>query len=363
MLGIYVHIPFCEKKCNYCAFSSFSKLNEKEKYISYLTREIESFAKKNNEKVDTIYIGGGTPSVLSTEEISKILETIKLNYEIAGDAEITIECNPNSITEEKLVFYKKSGVNRISIGVQRLNDDKLKILGRLHTSEQAIKSIRLAKKYFNNVSVDFIIGLNGQEEEYEEEMQKLICENVNHISVYMLQIEDETPLKNMVEENPDIILEDDEYVKIYEKIVKKLKNNGYFQYEVSNFAQKGFESKHNFKYWTGDNYVGFGLSAHSFINGERYANAKDFEGYYAGKIVLREKLTTEQKIEEHIMLGLRCKNGINISYLKELGYDIEKNENLIQYLDAGILTKQDKQVFLNPDYYSVNNMVIVGLMP
>ena len=165
MLGIYVHIPFCEKKCNYCAFSSFSKLNEKEKYISYLKNEIVSFAKKNSEKVDTIYIGGGTPSVLSTEEISKILETIKSNYEIAGDAEITIECNPNSITEEKLVFYKKSGVNRISIGVQRLNDEKLKILGRLHTSEQAIKSIRLAKKYFDNVSADFIIGLNGQEEE------------------------------------------------------------------------------------------------------------------------------------------------------------------------------------------------------
>ena len=360
MLGVYIHIPFCEKKCNYCAFSSFARLGEKQKYISSLVQEIGGY--KGENKVDTIYIGGGTPSLLSNDELGQILNALKEKFSIEKDSEITIECNPNSLSEEKLKFYKENGVNRISIGVQRLNDEKLKILGRLHNYSQALQTIDLAKKYFENVSVDFIIGLQDEWEQYEKEIEKLIEEKVKHISVYMLQVEEKTPLQKMVLKNPGLILEDEEYVEIYEKMVKKLKKNGFFQYEVSNFAQKGFESKHNFKYWSGENYIGFGLSAHSYIDGVRFANASNFDDYYKRKIELKEVLTDKQKVEEHIMLGLRCRNGIDKNFIKSFGYDIEKNKNYNDYLSQNILIESGDKVFLNPDYYSVNNLVIVNLL-
>lgn len=363
MKGVYIHIPFCEKKCSYCAFSSFVMGKDKiDEYILHLTKEIR---KRKGEEVDTIYIGGGTPSLLDESQIKDIFSALNETFKISKDAEITIECNPNSLTKEKAKLYKKLGINRISIGVQSLDDDKLNFVGRKHNSIQAKESIILAQKCgFENISADLLIGLKGEKEEsFLRGLKTLIELGVKHISTYMLQIEDKTPLKKMVEENANLLPTDEENVDIFEKTAKFLRKNGFLHYEVSNFAKKGFESRHNKKYWSGEEYIGFGLSAHSFENGIRYANANTFKDYYQGKIALKEYLTDKQKIEEHIMLGLRCDMGIDIKYLEKLNFYIKENENYKDFIEKGILIEENDKTILSPDYYVINNYIIVNLLP
>lgn len=363
MLGVYVHIPFCEKKCTYCAFSSFADFSQKEKYITSLCDEINAFSRKG-ECVDTIYFGGGTPSTVEPQEIEKILAAIKNQFNVNSNCEITIECNPNSITREKLVFYKKLGINRLSLGVQSLNDDQLKFAGRLHNAEQAINALRLAKKVgFENVSADLLIGLPGcNYADFEDMLKTLLNEGVKHISTYMLQVEENTKLKKMIDDNPELMPDDDNMVEILSKTANFLKKNGFLHYEVSNFALKGYESKHNYKYWSGEEYVGFGLAAHSFLDGKRIANPSDFKDYFDRKNVFSESLTNDQKIEEHIMLGLRCNRGINTRFLKNLGYDIEQNDYFNEFVNKKILIKDGEKIFLAEDYYYVNNFIIVSLL-
>ena len=366
MLGIYVHLPFCESKCNYCAFNSFvASEEEKEKYLSVLIEDISFFAKSNRQVVDTIYFGGGTPSLLSKEMFERLICAIKTNFKIDKNCEITLEANPNSLTEDKLICYKNNGVNRLSIGVQSLNDECLRFIGRRHNSIEATEKIKLAKNYFNNISCDLLIGLPTiSSDEYIKTLKRLIELGVSHISSYTLQVEDNTPLKRMVEDNPNLLPCDDECAQYYEEVAAFLEKNNFHRYEVSNFAKKGYESKHNIKYWTGKDYIGFGLSAHSFINGKRWANADNLKDFYSHKIAMEEVLDEKELIEEHIMLGLRCFKGINISYLKNRHFDIESNAFYNQYLGEGVLIKKGKnRVILNPKYYEVNNLVITNLMP
>ena len=364
MLGVYVHIPFCERKCNYCAFSSFTDFSEKERYISSLCDEIENFEQKG-KSIDTLYIGGGTPSVLSEGEIEKIFSSLNTTFKIEKDCEISIECNPNSLTREKLECYKKLGINRLSIGVQSLNDKQLKFAGRLHSADEALEKISLAKEMgFENISVDLMIGFPfSSDDEFLNNAEKLLKKDIKHISIYMLQVEDNTKLKEIVQHNPELLIDDDRMAEMASKMAIFLKKNGFFHYEVSNYALKGFESKHNFKYWTGEEYVGFGLSAHSFLKGVRYANSNSFEGYYQRKIASYEVLTEDQKIEEHIMLGLRCYYGIDKTYLKSLGYNIEESVYYSDYVKKNIIIENKNKVFLNEEYYFVNNFIIVSLLP
>lgn len=368
MLGIYIHFPFCEKKCNYCAFASFANLNEQDNYVTHLINEIDNFCSSHQQEnmieVDTIYIGGGTPSLISEKNLTRLINKLKNKFKIEKKCEITIECNPNSVTMQKLQLYKEIGINRISFGVQSLNDDELKFLGRLHCAQQAIETIKMAQAVgFDNISCDLIIGAKGQDEEsFLQSVKKLVDLGVEHLSCYMLQVEEGTPLKKMVESNADLLPSDDECVNIYSQAINCLTKEGYSQYEVSNFAKNGKISKHNYKYWTGENYVGFGLGAHSYINNTRIANASTFEEYYKG-MAEKEVLNKTQLIEEHIMLGLRCSNGVSLSHLKNLGYDIEKNDNLKPFLEQGILTSQGDKIFINPAFYGVCNYVIVKLLP
>lgn len=376
MLGVYIHIPFCERKCIYCAFSSFCDLKEKDRYLSALKDEIDNFDYKkleksenyiekneNLQKIDTIYIGGGTPSLLARGELKGILDAVKDKFTLSENSEITIECNPNSLTEEKLKFYKELGINRLSIGVQSLRDEQLKFIGRLHTSKQALDSLRLATKYFDNVSCDFLIGLPKQDgDEFIEDLSKVIEIGVKHISSYMLQVEDNTPLAKLVKNHPFVLPDDDECVDIYQKTSKFLQKNGFLQYEISNFAKYGYESRHNLKYWSGESYVGFGLFAHSYVYGRRWANSNTFQGYYQGKLALQETLNKKQLIEEHIMLGLRCELGVDIKYLEKLGYIIENNQNYHDFLAKNIIFQKNNRIYLNPQYYGVSNYVIVKLL-
>ena len=369
MLGIYVHFPFCEKKCIYCAFSSFVDKNRENEYVSHLLMEIKTFATAHKEnhfkKVDTIYLGGGTPSTISEENIAVVMDCLRENFEVSPKAEITIECNPHSTTLEKLQLYKSLGINRVSFGVQSLSDEELKFLGRLHTAQEAKDKITLAQKAgLDNISADLIIGIKGQSEESLLQSAKdLIMSGVNHISSYMLQVEDGTPLQKMVNESPTLLPDDDECVRLYASLVSYLAKNGFEQYEVSNFAKDGKISHHNYKYWTGEEYVGFGLGAHSYINRIREGNATNFDDYFKGKKALREKIDRDKLIEEHIMLGLRCTAGISKGYLKSLGYDITKNENFDYFLKNEVLIEDNGKIYLNKKYFQVNNYIIVKLLP
>ena len=360
--SIYVHIPFCESKCFYCAFASFSNIeNEQKNYFENLEKEIKR--DKHTANIKSIYIGGGTPSFVDCNYIKKILDLLMKKYDVDKNAEITIEVNPNSINESKLTFYKKIGINRLSIGVQSLNNLQLKRIGRLHNKKQAINCIKLAKKVgFKNISCDLLLGLEKENFWLLKKSLRPLMKNVTHLSCYMLQVEDNTKLKDLIEKKQIILPNEDEVVNDYQCVIKYLNKHGFKQYEISNFAKEGFECKHNLNYWARGNYLGFGLAAHSFIGNKRWANAKTFDNYYKGIKELEEVLTKQQIIEEIIMLGLRCDLGVNLDKLKKLGYDIQKNPNFNYLLENNILVKNKNIINLLPKYYGVSNLIIEKLL-
>lgn len=359
-ISIYIHIPFCERKCSYCAFVSFclSKI-DREKYIQALLEEIESFS--TVKRVKTIYLGGGTPSLLTKEEIFSIFRKLREKFDIDENAEITIEVNPNSVEEEKLKAYKEVGVNRISVGVQSLSNKSLKSIGRLHTKKEAIEKLKLIGKYFDNISADLILGLSGEKSviKYAKNLIKL---NIKHLSSYMLEVHENTKLYFEVRDKKYCPLDEIGVTKSYDKLVKFLKKHGFVQYEVSNFALKGYESKHNLNYWSYGEYVGFGVSSHSFLNGKRIANSITLQGYYKHERK-EEKITKSMEIEERIMLGLRCYLGVDISILQKLGYDIQKSESYRKFLKEGEIVEDDGKFYLLPKYYKFADYYILNLLP
>ncbi len=350
-LGIYIHIPFCKSKCSYCDFTSFANKEKMvEKYIKCLKKEIEE-NKKDNCIVDTIYIGGGTPSFIDSKYIKEIIETIKSKFEIEKEAEITIEVNPGTVNEEKLNDYIKVGINRISIGLQSTNNKILKQIGRIHTYEEFLNTYNLARKVgFKNINVDLMLALPNQTlEELEESAEKVIKLNLEHISIYSLILEEGTKMEELVN-NKKVQLPSDELErKMYWDMKNKLEQNGYIHYEISNFSKKGFESKHNTNCWNQKEYLGFGLAAHSYINNKRFCNTNNIEEYIKNiednnlksNIQICEIQNKEEKKKEYMLLGLRKLEGINIGEFKNKFVDnpiylyrkeLEKlvNEDLIE---------------------------------
>ena len=359
-ISIYIHIPFCERKCSYCAFVSFClDKSEREKYINSLLDEIENFS--TTKKVKTIYLGGGTPSILTKDEIFTIFAKLREKFDIDKNAEITIEVNPNSVDEEKLRAYKAVGINRISVGVQSLSNKTLKSIGRLHTKEEAIEKLKLIGKYFDNISADLILGLSG-EKSVTSYAKKLIKLKVKHISSYMLEVHENTKLYFEVRDKKYRPLDEKGLTKSYDKLVKFLKKCGFRQYEISNFALADYESKHNLNYWNYGEYVGFGVSAHSFLSHKRMANADTLQGYYKRERK-EEKITKNMEIEERIMLGLRCYLGVDISSLRKLGYDIQKNDNYRKFLKEGEIVEDGGKFYLLPKYYKFADYYILNLLP
>ena len=361
-ISIYIHIPFCEQKCNYCAFNSFCASEKvKDEYVDILCKEIES--RKVGTIVKTIYIGGGTPSVLSESQVEKISDAIFENYNVARDAEITVEANPNSITKNKLKKWESLKINRLSIGVQSLDDENLRKLGRLHDREMALEKIELAKKYFENVSADLIVGLeNASSDNLCEHADALLKLGVKHISCYLLEVYENTKLFELVKNNKYFPLSDDQTIDAFEKLAEFLEECGMQRYEISNFAFPGFESKHNLNYWQRGEYLGFGLSAHSFVKNVRFKNADTLTGYKNHEIQA-EKLSDSEVLEEIIMLGLRCRIGVSLKELKQKNYDIQTSANFKKYLDLGILNLKNDRFFLNPKFYDVSNTIISDLLP
>lgn len=329
--GVYIHIPFCKQKCFYCDFPSFAG---RERFIdSYLAafgRELELAAEKYGEqgrlKPATVYVGGGTPSLLALNQMEGLFAAIDKHINLDFVDEFTIEANPGTLTVDKLRLMKAAGVNRLSIGVQSLDDDCLKSIGRIHTAREAVESVRLAQeKGFDNISIDLMYGLPGQDmETLKVSVEKALTLDVQHISIYGLQLEAGTVFARQ-QEMGKLQLPDDEQVEMmYDYITEVLPLNGYTRYEISNYALPGFESKHNCLYWQDVSYLGFGAGAHSYWQGSRYENPADIEQYISrisgGEILgyMEEQVGEKEHMEEFCFLGLRMTSGIKKGKFKEV---------------------------------------------
>ena len=371
-IEIYIHIPFCVKKCAYCDFLSCPADDEtKDRYVQALCREIEWSKDCLKEYlVDTVFIGGGTPSILEEKYIGQILETLRNAARVSDDAEITIECNPGTLTMEKLEAYKDAGINRISLGLQSANDKELKTIGRIHDYEEFKKSFNLARLAgFKNINVDLMSALPGQTlDSYKDTLAKAITLNPDHISAYSLIVEDETALKDMVESGEVNLPSEDDEREMYYYTKEFLGRTGYKRYEISNYAKDGFECRHNIGYWKRVEYLGFGIGAASLFKGERFSNTSDINRYMhileedvmnADEIwdslnENTETLTQNDEMEEFMFLGLRMTDGVSKSDFKKIfncdieavyGNVIEKlaNQNLIK--EAGdLITLTDKGI-------------------
>lgn len=323
MSGIYIHIPFCHKRCIYCDFYLVTNLSLKEKFLTSLHREIELHSPTFKQKeFNSIYFGGGTPSVLSPSEIEKIINKIKNEFKVTGNAEVTLEANPEDILNTDVAELKRAGVNRFSLGIQSFVDDELKFLSREHTGEEAFVAVRKVKKDFENYSVDIIYALPGQDiPSLKESLDKVINLNVPHISTYALTFEANTVLGKMHKEK--IVNQNQSEPEMYIFVSDYLSENGYDHYEISSFCKPGYEAKHNSKYWNWENYIGLGPSSHSFYNNIRWNNVKSMSAYFKaidiGKIP-KENYTKLSKSElkfEFIFTGLRSK-GINLKNYRKL---------------------------------------------
>lgn len=335
-LGIYIHIPFCKQKCYYCDFVSFSnKEGYIEKYVETVKREIDSYD-LSKYNITTIYIGGGTPSRIPSEKIQEILEKIKQkiskNQTRWEDIEITIELNPGTVDEEKIKKYKEIGINRLSIGLQSTNNKLLKEIGRIHTFEDFKNTYNLVKKVgFENINVDLMIGLPNQTiSDVKESLNEIIKLNPTHVSVYSLIVEENTKMEQLIN-NKELQLPDEELERqMYWYVKNTLELNGYNHYEISNFAKKGKESKHNLNCWEQKEYIGLGLAAYSYLNGVRYGNTSNIEEYInvqdffnrseleeSGIRIVDEVQSLEDKRKEYMLLGLRKIDGVSIQKFKE----------------------------------------------
>ena len=354
-MSIYIHIPFCKNICSYCDFAKFY-YNEKwaDDYLIALEKEIKS--KYQNELIDTIYIGGGTPTSLNTKQLEKLLNITKLfNFK---NIEFTIETNVD-LSLDKIKLLKQYGVNRISIGVQTVNQKHLKFLNRNHTKEEIIDLVNLLKKYDFNINVDLIYGMPNQTlKELEEDLDFILSLDVNHISTYSLIIE---PHTKIYIDNITNIDEDLDY-QMYQLINQKL--NNYIHYEISNFAKDGYYSKHNLVYWNNLEYYGFGIGASGYIDGYRYDNTKSYQSYLKGNYILeKHKLSKIEKIENEFILGFRKLEGINIiDFKNKYNIDVLDIDIVKQLLKESKLLIDNNHLKINPKYIYISNTILVNFI-
>lgn len=360
MKSVYIHIPFCSNICSYCDFTKIY-YNKKyiNKYLDSLEKEINKYYK--NEIVKTIYIGGGTPTSLDIDELNKLFKIIKV-FKLDENVEFTIECNIENLTIEKLDLFKKNNVNRISIGIQTFNFKYLKLLNRNHNLEDVKKIINYAKKInFTNINIDLMYGFNGQTiKELDEDINLFLSLNINHISTYSLMIEPHTKLYI---ENYKNIDEEMDY-QMYEYICKKLKENDFIHYEVSNFAKKGYESLHNLTYWNNLEYYGFGLGASGFINKVRYTNTSNMNKYLLGNYIKeKEVITKKLDMEYEMILGLRKLKGVNIlDFTKKFNIDLVKYFNIKKLIEENKLIIKDNYIYINPRYIYIENEFLISFI-
>ena len=363
-LGIYIHIPFCTKKCPYCDFYSVPYIDDTaERYTCALLRAIESY-KDKNLAADTVYFGGGTPNLLGSARIEKILSAIKGAFDLSGNAEITMEANPETFCTQDISDFSKAGVNRLSLGLQSANRDELASLGRTHTPDEVLSCIEKANSAgIFNISLDLMLGIEGQTK------QSLLssidfCKNAGttHISAYLLKIEPNTPFykKQSLLNLPD----EDESAELYEFACAALSERGYEQYEISNFAKNGLTSHHNTKYWLCEEYLGLGAAAHGFYKGERYHYERSIEDF------IKNPLKTISdgaggSADEALMLALRLSKGIDIEDFEKrycLSFSPEFHKLVEKFVKAGLMQKAQNRISITPKGFLVSNSIIGKLV-
>lgn len=358
--NVYIHIPFCKSKCKYCSFVSFPRLDLKEQYIHSLKEEIKTLYKK--ECLNTLYFGGGTPSLLTPEEFGELL----CLFNITSDTEITAELNPETITYDYLKSLKTIGINRLSFGCQTFNDRILNIIGRRHLSKDVEASVNFAKKAgFSNISIDFIYGLPEQTvTDFENDLYKALKLGIQHISLYGLKIDEGCYFEKHTPKNlPDDDLQAEMYLKAIEILVK----NGFIHYEISNFAGEGFTSRHNLNYWDNNTYYGFGVAAHGYENNIRYYNTSDLSEYINNPLIHKSihKLSLQEQLEEEIFLGFRKTEGINTEKInKKFNIDfLKKYANTInKYVSLKYLKETNTGFKLTDNGILISNTILSEFM-
>ena len=388
MLGLYVHIPFCVKKCKYCDFNSYKMdIDSKKRYIEDLKIEMELYSNKlykdnkyknkeccslnKNDKITSIFVGGGTPSILTSDEIREVFISIKEMFDIDENAEITIECNPGTLTLEKLKTMKEIGINRLSIGLQAIQEKHLNFIGRIHTYEEFEKNYKDALSVgFKNI--DLMYSLPNQTLcDWKETLEKVVHLNPTHISAYSLILEEGTELYNMYESNKFELIDENVDIEMYEYTINYLKSKGYNQYEISNYSKEGYNCEHNILYWECEHYIGIGAGASGYINENRYNNVESLEDYHLS-LVKREKpiqeneiLSEKDMIEEKIFMGLRMNKGIKFEdFKKKFGIDFrEKYNKQIEMLLARKLINQSFEgIQLTQKGREISNSVFIEFM-
>ncbi len=368
-LGIYLHIPFCKSKCHYCDFCSFPKMGEIDMrtYCETLRLQIrDKAAELADYAVDTIYFGGGTPTVLPKELLCGLLNEVKTHYHVTTDAEITAECNPATADAAYFAAMRQAGFNRLSIGAQSLHDQELKLLGRAHTAADFCATVEMARAAgFENISADLMYGIPGQTRESFAESVRGICAlGVRHVSAYALKIEQGTPFFKMrdVLDLPD----EDTVADMYEDCVGILAAHGLLRYEISNFAKVGYESRHNLKYWEYGEYLGLGAAAHSFVGGKRFAFA-DIRAYMGGTPIASEYDTASEVgvRDEYVMLALRLEKGIDkAAFASRFGidFDVVYGTRIAPYIRAGFLTDDVRSCRFTTKGFLVSNTVLSDVL-
>lgn len=386
LISLYVHIPFCLRKCRYCDFLSAPQTDiDRERYVKALIREIKT--QKDcpaGRPVDTVFFGGGTPSVLSADQIGRIIDALREVFLILPDAEVSLETNPGTADFEKLSAFKEAGINRLSMGVQSMHDEELHLLGRIHTAEQALEAFKTARAAgFDNINIDLMSALPGQTfDSWADSLRQAVEWRPEHISAYSLIIEPGTPFSALYEAGELPPLPDEETDrKMYHYTREYLAQHGYGRYEISNYALKGRECRHNSGYWTGHPYLGFGIGAASYVNGARFSNITDFETYSVemekagipaeieqvyGKVRTEiHSLTEQEKMEEFMFLGLRMTAGVKTSdFASRFGKSLDEvyGDVIRRHLAQGLLQRTPEGFCLTERGTDVSNYVMADYL-
>lgn len=361
MTGLYIHIPFCIQKCKYCDFTSFAGMEHMaDKYIKALENEMRAYC---GETVDTIFLGGGTPTVLTAKQLKKLAEMCFEFFDVQKGYEFTAEANPGTLDDEKISAMLDGGINRISVGVQSFNDSELQKIGRIHNAETAYNTVcHLKKMGFDNINIDLMTALPSQTpDSLKHTLKTAVSLPVTHISAYSLIIEDGTPLEREYSQGRLLLPDEETDRQMYHDTVNILKESGFLQYEISNFARQGFECRHNIKYWTGERYIGIGLSAHSYDGDKRYFNTSDIDDYLADAPHEVTYLSKQDKISEFIITGLRMNRGISKQkFISRFGISIEElyGNELNKFIDLGLISYENGCYKLTERGIDVSNSVL-----
>ncbi|MBO4627664.1 MAG: radical SAM family heme chaperone HemW [Lachnospiraceae bacterium] len=370
-MELYIHIPFCARKCAYCDFLSFAdRMNLRDAYGEALLRDLSAYAAGCDGKphVETVFIGGGTPSLMQEGFYTKLFAAIRRDYDLAENAEITIECNPGTVTPEKLSEYRAAGINRISFGAQSADDKELALLGRIHVWSEVEASVRMAREAgFDNVSIDLMMNLPGQTcDGFARTLERAIALAPEHISAYSLIVEPGTAFYERYAEHPELLPSDEEASRTYETAVKLLAKAGYEQYEISNFAKEGFACRHNIGYWRRAEYLGVGIGAASLIGDRRFSVSRDITAYLEKLTYVDEEvLSKADQRNETVMLGLRMNEGIDLVGFREK-YGDEAAEELLskaqKYVSAGLANVSGDRLALTVRGMLVSNAILADLI-